>query len=85
MQQRRGVADLRNLGSGPGKLCAALGVSKAHDGLDLDRPPFQIEASPGGIEVVAGPRIGITRAMDMPWRFGEAGSRFLSRGFPRPG
>lgn len=82
MRARRGLSDPRALCSGPGKLCQALAVTRAHDGLPLDRPPFSL--APGEAHgVVAGPRIGISRAADLPWRFGEAGSRFLSRPFPR--
>jgi DNA-3-methyladenine glycosylase len=82
MAERRGLSEPRSLCSGPGKLCQALDVTRAHDGLPLDRPPFAI--APGSrAGVVAGPRIGITRAADLPWRFGEAGSRFVSRPFPR--
>jgi DNA-3-methyladenine glycosylase len=81
MRARRGVADDRLLCAGPGRLCQALGVDRAHDGLPLDRPPFALlpaESPPG---IVSGPRIGITKAADRPWRFGLAGSRFLSRPF----
>jgi DNA-3-methyladenine glycosylase len=79
MRERRGVDDPRLLCSGPGKLCQALGVTREHDGLPLDRPPFELRPREGDVEVVAGPRIGITRAAELPWRYGEAGSRFLSR------
>lgn len=83
MRQRRGLDDLRSLCSGPGKLCQALAVTREHDGMPVDAAPFAV--APGPAEgVVAGPRIGITRAADLPWRFGEAGSRFVSRPFPRP-
>lgn len=81
MQQRRGLADPRSLCSGPGKLGQALGVSKTLDGLRLDRPPFEVASATEALDVVVGPRIGITRAVDTPWRFGAAGSRFLSRPF----
>jgi DNA-3-methyladenine glycosylase len=81
MTERRGVAGARSLCSGPGKLCQAMGVTRALDGASLARAPFRIEAGPAA-GVVAGPRIGITKAADTPWRFGEAGSRFLSRPFP---
>jgi len=82
MRARRGVEEIRNLCSGPGKLCQAMGVTRDHDGLALDEPPFAI--APGAAAgLVAGPRIGISRAVELPWRFGEAGSRFLSRPFPR--
>jgi len=83
MAERRGLADLRLLAAGPGRLCQALAVTRAHDGLALDAPPFRIEAAATPPPTVAGPRIGISRAVDLPWRFGLAGSRFLSRGFGR--
>ena len=79
MRKRRGVDDPRLLCSGPGKLCQALGVTRAHDGLSLDRPPFELRPREGHVEVVAGPRIGITRAAELPWRYAETGSRYLSR------
>ncbi len=80
MRERRGTADLHALCSGPGKLCQALAVTRDHDGLAMDRPPFGL--APGGAAgVVVGPRIGISKAADTPWRFGEAGSRFLSQPF----
>ena len=79
MRRRRGVDDPGLLCSGPGKLCQALAVSREHDGLPLDRPPFELRPRDGPVEVVAGPRIGITRAAERPWRYTEAGSRFLSR------
>jgi DNA-3-methyladenine glycosylase len=79
MHRRRGVDDLRLLCAGPGRLCQALGITVAQNGASLDRAPFRIEAAPGPVAVVAGPRIGITRATDRPWRFALAGSRFLSR------
>ena len=79
MRERRGLDDLRLLCSGPGRLCQALGITREHDGLALDRPPFELLERDGAVEVLAGPRIGITRAADLPWRYTEAGSRFLSR------
>ena len=81
MTERRGLADPRALCSGPGKLCQALAITREHNGLPLDRPPFELREGRAKA-VVTGPRIGITKAMDVPWRFGEAGSRFLSRPFP---
>ena len=82
MMARRGVDDPRRLCSGPGKLCQALAVTQAHNGLRIDAPPFALE--PGvSVQVVAGSRIGISKAVDTPWRFGEAGSPFLSRPFPK--
>jgi DNA-3-methyladenine glycosylase len=83
MRQRRGLDDPRLLCSGPGRLCQALGVTREHDGLALDRPPFELLAAEGPVEVVSGPRIGITRAAELPWRYAEASSRFLSRPLPR--
>jgi len=83
MRTRRGVAHERLLCSGPGRLCQALAVTRAHDGLPLDAPPFELRARRAPVELVIGPRIGITRAADQPWRYGLSGSRFLSRPFPR--
>lgn len=79
MKVRRDVNDLSLLCSGPGRLCQALGVSIAHNGLALDQPPFQILKQEKEVEVSVGRRIGITRATEQPWRFGLASSRFLSR------
>jgi DNA-3-methyladenine glycosylase len=79
MRTRRGVADERLLCSGPGRLCQALAITRDHDGLPLDRPPFELLEREGAVEVVTGPRVGITRATELPWRYAEAGSRFLSR------
>jgi DNA-3-methyladenine glycosylase len=81
MRARRGLDDLRLLAAGPGRLCQALGVTRAHDGLRIDGPPFELRARRGEVEIVTGPRIGITKAADLPWRYGLAGSRFLSRPF----
>jgi DNA-3-methyladenine glycosylase len=81
MQKRRKLGDVRLLCAGPGRLCEALGVTRAHDGLALDAPPFRLFARPHAIPLAVGPRIGITKAMDKPWRYGLAGSRFLSRPF----
>lgn len=81
MRERRDAEDLRLLCSGPGKLCQALNVTRDFNGRSLAAPPFELQAAPPGLEVVAGPRIGISKAMDVPWRFGLAGSRFVSRPF----
>ena len=81
MRARRGVEDVRLLCSGPGRLCQALGVTSEHDGLPLDRPPFELRPRTGDVELVIGPRIGITKAVERPWRYGLAGSRFVSRPF----
>lgn len=82
MIARRGTADVRLLASGPGKLCQALAIDRTHDGLPIDRAPFRLQAPVGARDVVAGPRIGISRGTDTPWRFCLAGSRFLSRPAP---
>jgi DNA-3-methyladenine glycosylase len=79
MRARRGLEDERLLCAGPGRLCQALGVTVEHDGAALDRPPFALHAAAEPLAVASGPRIGITRAAELPWRYGQAGSRFLSR------
>jgi DNA-3-methyladenine glycosylase len=84
MRARRGVTEPRLLCSGPGRLCQALGVTGAHDGLALDEPPFELRPAPGPVEVVVGTRIGLTKAADRPWRYALAGSRYVSRPV-RPG
>jgi DNA-3-methyladenine glycosylase len=79
MRARRGLEDERLLCAGPGRLCQALGITREHDGLALDEPPFALVAAEEEHDVVTGPRVGITRAADVPWRYGLSGSRFLSR------
>jgi DNA-3-methyladenine glycosylase len=79
MRARRGLDDERLLCSGPGRLCQALGVTREHDGLALDRDPFELHAREGEAEIVTGLRVGITKAAERPWRYTLAGSRFLSR------
>jgi DNA-3-methyladenine glycosylase len=81
MAERRGLANPRDLCSGPGKLAEALGVTRAHDGLLIDAAPFRFRLADSTRPVVIGPRIGITKAADLPWRFGIAGSAFLSKAF----
>ena len=81
MRARRGLDDARLLCSGPGRLCQALGITGEHDGLPLDEPPFELREPTERPEVVAGPRIGISRAADRPWRYGAARSPFVSRPF----
>ena len=83
MRERRGLQDERLLCSGPGRLCQALGVTRAHNNLALDAAPFQLIAAPDpvAVQVAMGPRIGISKAVELPWRFGLAGSRFLSKPF----
>jgi DNA-3-methyladenine glycosylase len=82
-RRRRGVSELRALSSGPGKLCQALGITREHNGLPLDAPPFRLEPRTEVPEIVTGPRIGITRATELSWRYLEAGSEFVSRSAPR--
>jgi DNA-3-methyladenine glycosylase len=79
MRARRGLVAERMLCSGPGKLCQALGVTREHDGLPLDEPPFELLARDGRPEIATGPRIGITQAAELAWRYGLAGSPYLSR------
>jgi DNA-3-methyladenine glycosylase len=79
MRTRRGLNDERLLCAGPGRLCQALGVTREHDGLRLDEPPFELHARRQAPEVAVGLRVGITRAADKPWRYALAGSRYVSR------
>jgi len=81
MRARRGALADRALCSGPGKLCQALGVTRAHNGLALDEPPFALIDRNSTPPIVTGPRIGITRAVDQSWRYGLDGSPFVSRPF----
>jgi DNA-3-methyladenine glycosylase len=81
MRRRRGLADVRLLCSGPGRVCEALRITHAQNGMALDEPPFALFAHMGEVEVIAGPRIGITKAVEKPWRYGLKGSRFLSKPF----
>jgi DNA-3-methyladenine glycosylase len=85
MRRRRGLKEARLLTSGPGRLAEALGITRAHNGLALDEPPFQLLARTGKVELATGPRIGITKAVDQPWRYGLKGSPFLSRPFRAAG
>jgi DNA-3-methyladenine glycosylase len=81
MRQRRGLQALRLLCAGPGRVGQALGITGELNGCRLDRPPFEVLAAPAALPVVEGPRIGISKAMDVAWRFGLAGSPFLSQRF----
>ena len=81
MRRRRGLHDQRALCSGPGKLCEALGITNAHNALALDSSPFALHAATFKPEVVIDVRIGITKAVELPWRYGWKGSRFLSKPF----
>jgi DNA-3-methyladenine glycosylase len=86
MYERRGLARVEDLCSGPGKLTQALGVGLDLNATDLATGPIAVEAPPPGWEAVAaqaGPRVGITKAAELPWRFSVAGSRFVSRPWPR--
>ncbi|HLY94267.1 MAG TPA: DNA-3-methyladenine glycosylase [Gaiellaceae bacterium] len=82
MGERRGLDVERALCSGPGRLCQALAITGDHDGLPLDEPPFELLARASVPEIATGPRIGITRAAELPWRYAVAGSRYLSRPLP---
>jgi DNA-3-methyladenine glycosylase len=81
MRRRRGLHEPRALCSGPGKLCEALGISVKHNGLALDRAPFELRARARKPEIAVGVRIGITKAVAQPWRHGLKGSPFLSKPF----
>jgi DNA-3-methyladenine glycosylase len=81
MRRRRGLKDERLLCSGPGRVCEALGITGAHNGVALDKPPFELTPRADDVAIVTGPRIGITKAADLPWRYGLKGSRFLSKPF----
>jgi DNA-3-methyladenine glycosylase len=84
MRRRRERQDERDLCSGPGKIAEALGITRAHNALPLDRDPFMLLPRQDDVEVLSGPRIGITKAVELPWRYGLKGSRFLSKPM-RPG
>ena len=84
MRERRGLEEPRLLCSGPGRLCQALAVTREHDGLPLDAAPFELRGAAAPVEVVSGPRIGISVAADLPWRHAAAGSRYLSRALRSP-
>jgi DNA-3-methyladenine glycosylase len=82
MRRRRGRGELRDLCSGPGKLTEALGIGLELNGASLTEPPFEVggrDEEWSGVEVRTGPRIGIARAAELPWRFCALGSRYLSR------
>jgi len=81
MRRRRGLDDERLLCAGPGRLCEALGITGAHNGLALDRPPFALHGRTDDIKTISGPRVGLSKAADLPWRYGVAGSPFVSKPF----
>src|SRR5258706_2005047 len=77
IRKRRGPVKPHQLCAGPGRLTQALGITSALDGKPLDKPPFLLKPRTGSVEIIVGPRIGITRAVDLPWRFGMAGFAFF--------
>jgi DNA-3-methyladenine glycosylase len=79
MRERRGLDAERLLSAGPGRLCQALAITGEHDGLPLDRPPFELRAAEHAVDVVRATRVGISRAAERPWRYVLAGSIYLSR------
>ena len=87
MRERRGGRPDEDLCSGPGKLTEALGIDLSLNGHELTREPFRVRGRDDAwrtVDIVAGPRIGITKAVERPWRFCAAGSRFVSRPWPQP-
>jgi DNA-3-methyladenine glycosylase len=82
MARRRGSDDPRTLCSGPGKLCDALGITGKHNGLSLFAPPFALTKRIAEPPIATGVRIGLTKAADLPRRYGLANSPYLSRRFP---
>lgn len=83
MRRRRHAVDVRALCSGPGKLTEALGITVAHNTLPLDQAPIALHARTEDVEVATGIRIGITKAVELPWRYGVRSSKFLSKPFPK--
>ena len=86
MRARRKLHDARLLCAGPGRLAQALGIDASFNARPLDLPPFALlePIHATAPEVLAGPRIGISKAVETPWRFGLRGSRYLSRAFAAP-
>jgi DNA-3-methyladenine glycosylase len=82
MRRRRMLHDERLLCSGPGKLTQALGITHQHNEMPLDAPPMALHARTEKPDIVAGLRIGLTKAVELPWRYGVRGSKFLSKPFP---
>lgn len=80
MVRRRGLAEHRLLCAGPGRLCQALGITLGEDGQDLTRRDgLWLAAGDPAEAVMATPRVGLTVAVDIPWRFVEEGTRYASR------
>ncbi len=81
MKLRRNISDVTNLCSGPGKLTQSLGITAEMDGVVLTSGPILVRSGAAMTSTIAGPRIGISKAIDQPWRFGLDGSKYLSRKF----
>src|SRR5262249_43608288 len=81
MRRRRGGADERLLCAGPGRLCQPLAITGAQYGLALDAPPFEVLVRTHDVDAAIGRRMGITKAVDHPRRYGLKGSRFVSKPF----
>jgi DNA-3-methyladenine glycosylase len=81
MRRRRGLVNERSLCSGPGKLTEALAITNKHNGLALDAAPIALHARTSKPDIIAGVRIGITKAAELPWRYGLKDSKFLSKPF----
>lgn len=84
MKARRHNENPRLLCAGPGRLCQALGITREMDGAALSSPRFSLSPAAGNVRIISGARIGISKATDLPWRFGLAGSAYLSRPFRNP-
>jgi DNA-3-methyladenine glycosylase len=80
MRSRRGVADIRLLCSGPGRLTQALAITGEHDGARLDRKPFALIPPERALDFDTTTRVGITKAAELPWRYVVRGSSWVSRG-----
>ncbi len=85
MRARRGLESTEDLCGGPGRLTQALGIGLELNDSELDGGPIVLERPTGDARsavLVAGPRVGITKAVELPWRFCARGSRFVSRPWP---
>jgi DNA-3-methyladenine glycosylase len=80
MRGRRGGLDERVLCSGPGRITQALGISGVDDGMSVVAPPFVLEPPRSPVEIATTPRVGITKAADLPWRYLVKGTRWASNG-----